>query len=470
MTASLRAAGRQPRQQAEASQSIATPAIVTERIRLRSLDQLSPNPRNARTHSAKQLAQIRASIETFGFVTPIVVDGSGMILAGHGRFAAARALKLASVPTICLDHLTDEQRRAYALADNRIAESAGWDAEVLSLELRELDALSLDFDLEVTGFDGFELDGLIDPPAPVAKADPADAVPEAVGPAVTRAGDVWLLGEHRLLCGDARDPEAYARVLAGERARMVFTDPPYNLPIVGMAGGRGVVERREFAMASGEMSPGEYLAFLEAVLGSAAGACVDGAILYACIDWRSVGTLLNAGAATKLTLKNICVWSKSNAGLGPFYRSQHELVAVFKVGSAQHTNTFGLGGRSGRYRTNVWAYAGVNTLRAGRDEELALHPTVKPVALVADAIRDVSRRGEIVLDPFAGSGTTVIAAQKTKRLARLIELDPLYCDTIVRRFQAFTGQDVTLEATSQSFAEVTSERVVVMGEEQADDA
>jgi DNA modification methylase len=295
--------------------------------------------------------------------------------------------------------------------------------------------------------------------SPDTQGGPEDEIPSPIDPlwAVSKPGDLWQLDRHRLLCGDSRLAETFDRLLQGEPADLLFTDPPYNVPIDGHACGLGRIRHRTFAMGVGEMSAEAFTAFLRQTLGHAAAACRDGAIAFVCMDWRHLGELLAAGQAVFSELKNLCVWNKTNGGMGSFYRSKHELVFVFKNGSAAHTNTFGLGD-TGRYRTNVWDYAGVNALRAGRAEELAMHPTVKPVALVAEAIKDCSRRGEIVLDPFAGSGTTLIAAQKTGRCARVIEFDPAYCDQIVRRFEQVTGKQATLAASGQSFVAVAEER------------
>jgi DNA modification methylase len=268
---------------------------------------------------------------------------------------------------------------------------------------------------------------------------------------------VWLMGRHRLICGDARSPADYTSLLGSEAVDLVFTDPPYNVPIDGHVCGSGQIRHREFAMATGEMSQAAFTAFLKETLGAAAARCRDGAIAFVCMDWRHMGELLEAGNAVFSELKNLCVWNKTNGGMGTFYRSKHELVFVFKVGTAAHTNSFGLGD-TGRYRTNVWDYPGISSMGAGRLDELAMHPTVKPVALVADAIRDCSKRGDIVLDAFGGSGTTLIAAEKCGRKARLIEYDPLYCDTIVRRFEQLTGKNALLEATAETFEGVAAER------------
>jgi DNA modification methylase len=417
---------------------------------------LVPYLGNARRHSPKQISQIAAMIREAGCVNPLLVADDNTIIAGHGRAAAAQQIGMPAVPVIRLSHLTPAQVRAYRIADNRLAELAGWDREMLAIELQGLADLEVDFDLELTGFDGAELDDLLS--TTELDADEADQIPEASGPATTQAGDVWLLGDHRLVCGDARSSETYALVMAGERARMVFTDPPYNVPIDGHVGGLGKVARRPFVMASGEMSDTEFRQFLDDVLKQAAEASLDGAIHFVCMDWRSIDALIQVGRTRYGEFKNLIVWAKDNGGMGSFYRSQHELIAAFKVGTASHINTFGLGD-TGRYRTNVWRYPGVNSFGRGRDEALAMHPTVKPVALVADAIRDVSRRNDIVLDPFGGSGTTLIAAERTRRRARLIELDPLYCDTICRRWAQFSGATAALEQNGRAFDDVAVERL-----------
>jgi len=274
---------------------------------------------------------------------------------------------------------------------------------------------------------------------------------------VTKRGDLWLLGRHRLLCGDARDPTAYKCLLDGEVADIVFTDPPYNVPITGNVSGLGRIVHENFAMACGEMSEQEFIGFLALTLSLSAQSCRDGAIAFVCMDWRHSGELLDAGKAVFSELKNICVWNKLRAGMGAFYRSQHELIFVFKVGTAPHTNNFGLGG-TGRYRTNVWDHHGVSALTSEGAEALEMHPTVKPVGLVVDALKDCSRRGDVVLDPFAGSGSTAIAAEKCGRVARLVEFDPRYCDTIIARYERFTGKGATLASSGQTFDEVAEER------------
>lgn len=432
------------------------PEALRLKITYRKVEDLRPYAGNARTHSDKQIDQIAASIRQFGFTNPVLVDGSGGIVAGHGRVAAARRLGLAEVPAIELAHLSEAERRAYVIADNRLAELAGWDREILAIELQALSEMDLDFDLEITGFETAEIDLLLDEDNGGTR-DPADDIaPPALGPAITRLGDVWQLGPHKLICGDAQETGTYRFLMGDARARAAFTDPPYNVKIDGHVCGSGKVKHREFAMATGEMDKAGFTRFLRDALAAMAEVSLDGAIHFVCMDWRHMDELSAAGAEVYSELKNLVVWAKTNGGMGTFYRSRHELIFVYKVGTAKHLNTFGLG-ETGRYRTNVWDYAGVNSF-GGNQEDLALHPTVKPVALVADAIRDVTRRGDIVLDGFGGSGTTLIAAERTGRVARLIELDPLYCDVICRRFEALTGQTARLAGTDQSFGEVAAER------------
>ncbi len=401
---------------------------------------LSPWSRNARTHSKKQIRQIAASIRQFGFTNPVLIDEAGTILAGHGRVAAAKLLGMTEVPCLQIDHMSENEKRAYVLADNKLALNAGWNEDVLAAELGALVSADLDFDVGLTGFSIPEIDGTLAMVKPEEPDDPRDDVIPYGAPSRVGPGDVWQLGAHRLICGDALEPGVVATLMAGEQARMVFTDPPYNVPIDGHVGGSGKTKHREFAMASGEMSSEEFTGFLQCAFERLAEHSVDGSIHFICMDWRHLAEILAAGEAVFDELKNLIVWAKDNGGLGTFYRSRHELIFAFKHGTAPHINTFELG-QFGRYRTNVWQYRGVNTLRPGRMEELALHPTVKPVQMIADAIRDVSGRGDIVLDVFGGSGSTLIAAEKTGRRARLCELDPIYCDRVLARWQAYARDD-----------------------------
>ena len=383
----------------------------------------------------------------------------GKSLRGHGRVEAAKLLGIESVPALRLSHLSAADKRAYLIADNRLAEKAGWDRELLAIELQAL--VDLEFDVELTGFEMGEIDIILSDSdeAKDEVAGPEDDVPDPLPDRiVSRLGDIWILGKHRLHCGDARDQAAYEQLLTGDKAELVVTDPPYNVAIDGHVSGKGSIRHREFVMASGEMTKEAFTDFLTDVFGCLATNTTAGSIHYTFMDWRHVDEMMAAGKSAYTELKNLCVWTKTNAGMGTFYRSQHELVFVWKSGDAPHLNNFELG-QHGRSRSNVWHYAGVNTMRPGRLEELAMHPTVKPVAMIADAIKDCSRRGGLVLDPFCGSGTILIAAERTGRNARAIELDPQYVDIAVRRWQKYAGKAATLAATGQSFEDVEEERL-----------
>ncbi len=404
------------------------------------IHELKPWARNARTHSKKQVRQLADSIETFGFTNPVLIDEHRTILAGHGRVEGAKLLGLSEVPCLRLDHMSEDQKRAYVLADNKLAINAGWDEDLLATELGALFAADLDFDVSITGFSIPEIDGVLSSSAPEEPGDPNDDALPIEAPSRVREGDLWQLGPHRLMCGDALDPAMIDILMAGQKARMIFTDPPYNVPIDGHVGNRGKTQHREFAMASGEMTQAEFTHFLERAFRNLSDHAVDGSIHFVCIDWRHMCEMLDAGRAVYDELKNLIVWAKDNGGMGTFYRSRHELVFAFKKGRAPHINTFELG-QHGRYRTNVWEYRGINSRHGSRMEELGLHPTVKPVQMIADAIRDVSGRGDIVLDIFGGSGSTLIAAEKTGRRGYLCELDPVYCDRIIARWEAFSKDD-----------------------------
>ncbi len=418
------------------------------------VNRLKLDPNNPRIHGPRQIRQIARSIKTFGFNVPVLVDANLKVIAGHGRVMAGKELGLTEVPTIRLEHLTEAQARAFMIADNRLTENSVWDDRLLGEQLKELSLLDLDFSLKVTGFEMGEIDLRIENlnAPPREEDDPADTLPLNSGSPVSRAGDLWLLGRHRVICASALDPCAYAALMDGEEAAMVFTDPPYNVRIDGHATGLGAIHHREFAMASGEMDAAEFTDFLVRSLSLQARHSIAGAMHFVCIDWRHTGELLAAGREVYSELKNICVWVKHNAGMGSFYRSQHEFVFVFKHGRESHRNNVQLG-QYGRHRTNVWGYRGANSFGRGTEEGnlLELHPTVKPVAMIADAVLDCTARGEVVLDGFLGSGTTMVAAERTGRRCYGIEIDPAYVDTIIRRWQAFTGDRARHAHTGRAF-------------------
>jgi DNA modification methylase len=421
------------------------------------VDALKPNPHNARTHSRKQIRQIANSITTFGFLVPILIDDGGVIIAGHGRYAAAALLGLQEVPVIRVAGLSEAKRRALAIADNKIAQNAGWDREQLAVEIPELTDLLIaeGVDISILGFEPAEIDQL-QADFEAESSDPQDSIePHWFDmAAVSQPGDLWLLGNHRLMCADARCAGDVCKLMASCRADLAFLDPPYNVRIAG-AVGRGKTKHSEFAMASGEMSSPDFVRFLGSVLDAATAVSRDGAVHFVCMDWRHIGELLAAANPIYGAALNLVVWAKTNAGQGSFYRSAHELIGVFRVGEIAHLNNIELG-RHGRSRSNVWHYAGVNAFRAGRMDELRSHPTAKPVALVADAIKDCTRRGDIVLDTFSGSGTTIMAAERVGRHARALELEPRFVDVAIRRWQAFTRRDAIHAPSGLSFDEIAT--------------
>lgn len=427
-------------------------------IEYRDPNSLKRYERNPRKHPKKQMVKLIAAIREFGFAVPVLITPDSLIIAGEARIDAAKEIGFAEVPVIILDHLTPVQAKALRLADNRLAELSEWNTELLALEIEEI-LLEPDFQIEVLGWDTGEVDVLLSAADSGASSqtDPADEVIERPASPISVTGDLWQLGSHRLLCGSSLDTAAWQGLMAGAIAVMAFTDPPFNVPVDGHVSGLGKIKHAEFAMASGEMSKAEFVTFLTSFLEEMTAHLADGAIAHVVMDWRHLSELLTAGEKASLQLLNLCVWNKTNGGMGSLYRSKHELVLVFKKGKAPHINNVELG-KHGRYRTNVWDYAGVNTFGAGRMDDLRDHPTVKPIALVADAIRDVSRNGDVVLDAFMGSGTTILAAERAGRIAYGIEIEPGYVDVAIRRWEKMTGKQAVLESTGQTFAQVAAER------------
>jgi hypothetical protein len=416
-----------------------------------STDSLRANPLNPRTHPPSQLRQVTKSIRTLGFINPIVTDAAGNVVAGHARLLAAQKLGLQTVPTIQVGHLTESQLLAYALADNRIAENAGWDSDLLRISIEQLLRIDTDFDVDAAGFSVTEVDLHLQPAETADTADETLIAPPDPTAVVTEPGDLWQLGLHRVLCGDCREEVALERLLDGRSAKMVITDPPFNVRVQGHVSGLGRHRHAEFAMASGEMSEADFCAFLHASLGAMVGASATGAVHFVCMDWRHLPELYSVAGRLYGSILNLCVWVKSNGGMGSLYRSQHELVLVARVGDAPHRNNVELG-KNGRYRTNVWQYAGMNAFGAEREAALAAHPTVKPVQLIADAILDVTARRDVVLDGFLGSGTTILAAERTGRIGCGIEIDPGYVDVAIQRWQALTGGEAIHVASGETFA------------------
>lgn len=422
---------------------------------------LKPYEKNAKIHSDKQLQQIANSMLQFGFVNPILADENYRILAGHGRWFAAKLIEMKTIPVIRLSHLKETEKKAYRLADNRLAEKGIWDQDLLKLEFSDLEKLELDFTLDITGFDFADIDVILNPSLTEKETEideKANAVPFiSEGEIVSKEGDIWLLENHRIICGNSLEEVTYEKLFEGKKANMIFADPPYNVKIDGHVCNKGKIKHKEFAVASGEMDEAEFTEFLKTVMSLQAKYSIDGSIHLLCMDWRHMQEMLNAGRLVYSEFKNLCVWNKDNGGMGSLYRSKHELVFVFKNGTKPHINNVELGSH-GRYRTNVWDYAGVNSFGKQKDN-LRYHPTVKPMEMVRDAILDVTNRGQIVLDAFLGSGTTLIAAEKCGRICYGIELEPLYVDTAIRRWEELAGKDAILLSSGNTYKELLKEKI-----------
>ena len=419
------------------------------------IEQIKPYKRHPRIHNKRQIEKLKRLIRHFGQVVPVVVDRHRVLVDGHAVWTAMRELGSDEIAAVVVANRRDPEIKALRLALNRIPEDAGWDDERLRKELKTL--VKLSFDLELTGFETVEIDRLLDVDLPKLNVTEDEQIPARQQPAVTAAGDIWTCGRHRIGCGDARDQGFIDKINGGVRANMCFVDPPYNLPIDGFVSGKGRIRHREFVQGVGELSAEQFNSFLVDSLTVLQRSSTDAALIYACMDWRHIFELIAAGRRCGLELFNLCVWAKTNAGMGSLYRSQHELICVFKAGGSRHINNVELG-RHGRNRSNLWSYRGLNSFGAERDELLASHPTVKPVLLIADAIRDVTRRGDAVLDTFLGSGSTLIAAEETGRVCFGVDLDPLYVDVAVRRWQNYTKRDALLAGTNTTFDEVAAAR------------
>ena len=397
---------------------------------------------NARIHLEKQIQQIATSIKKFGFNNPILIDEKSEIIAGHGRYEAAILLNLKTVPVIQIEHLNELEKKAYRIADNKLTENGQWDTDLLKIEFSEIEKLSLeinnDFCLDITGFDCPEIDFLLDAEKKDTKNNQKlNAVPYVPeNEIISKPGDIWVLGKHKIICGNSLEQKTFETLLGDQKADLIFTDPPYNVKVSSI-GSSGKIKHKEFAMASGEMSEKEFTGFLKTVFENMAAFSKEGSVHYICMDWKHVHELTSAALNVYHKILNLAVWCKTNGGMGSFYRSQHELIFIYQIASGPHTNNVELG-KHGRYRTNVWQYAGVNSF--GKNQKhLKMHPTVKPVELIKDAILDASVRGQIVFDAFLGSGSTLIAAEKTGRICFGIEYEPLYIDTIIRRYHELFG-------------------------------
>lgn len=413
------------------------------------IDSVKPYPGRARSHKKAQKTKLEKAIQHYGQVMPIIIDGKNEIVDGHAVWEAMKALGHDEIAVVAIANRTEPEIKALRLALNRIASDAGWDSEALRADFEFF--VSIGFDLELTGFDAVEIDGFLD--VDVQKLNAIEEEGEIPPPqqfAISAAGDIWNCGRHRMGCGDACDQSFVDKLLADKNAGLCFVDPPYNVPISGFVTGKGRTKHREFVAGAGELSAEQFTALLEKSLNVLKQSADASALIFACMDWRHIYELLLAGRQSELELVNLCVWAKTNAGMGSLYRSQHELICVFKAGNAKHSNNVELG-RHGRNRSNLWTYRGMNSFGSGRDQLLSSHPTVKPVLLIADAIRDVTKRGDVVLDTFLGSGSTLTAAEETARVGVGVDLDPIYVDVAVRRWQGQTRRDAIHAETGELF-------------------
>ena len=414
--------------------------LIFKRFKTSDLIEYARNPRNNDAVVDKMVG----CIKEFGFRIPIVAKSDGSVVDGHLRLKAARKLGLEEVPVVIADDLSEVQIKAFRLIANQSANWADWDEELLKLEFHELEKLN--FDLSLTGFD-------LDEIAECLKEDTAEDFEENNLPITSKVGDLWILGKHRLLCGDSTNENDVRRLMNGKLADMIFTDPPYNVKVSNISGINKEHKHSEFLMASGEMSVQEFIDFLSKIFKNLVSFSKNGSLHYVCMDWKHIYEILNAAKENYSDFKQLCIWNKGVGGMGNFYRSQHELIFVFKNGSEEKP-FYG-------NRTNIWTYPGMNSFATeNRDELLAAHPTVKSLPLVKDAILDASYENDLILDLFGGSGTTLIASEETNRQCNIMELDPKYVDTIIRRWQKQTGEVAILESTGKTFEEIYSERSI----------
>ncbi len=422
------------------------------KIEYRPIASIKPYAGNARKHPKAQIKRIAVSLRAFGWTNPLIVGDDDDLLCGHGRLEAAKLNGDKTVPVISLAHLSGADRKVYIIADNRLAEEAEWSKSTLRSELSGL--AELGYELELTGFDTIEIDTVLAMDGEELDENEVELPDEKAEP-VSRVGDLWSIGDHRLFVGGARDPASYETLLGNDRAELIATDPPYGCAIENNVSGNGKVKHENFVMGAGETGLGEFaLSLLRPAFKNIADCSKTGAIAFIFIDWRGAPYLYDVAKGVFHEAKNLIVWAKTNGGQGAFYRSAHELIYAFKVSLGKNINNFGLGGR---YRTNVWTYAGANTFRPGRMKDLHDHPTVKPKKMIADAILDCSTRGGIVLDPFLGSGTTICAAQQTGRKGYGMELDPKYADVCLKRIVAACELPAMLDGTP--FDEVAAKRL-----------
>lgn len=416
--------------------------------------------KNAKTHPENQLQQIAQSIRKFGFNNPVLISDDGEIIAGHGRFAAAKMMGLEKIPVIRLTHLSEAQKKAYRLADNKIAENGGWNVELLKLELTDLEVSCDGVEITDTGFTTLEIDGLFaEKPEKATDTKKADEKTNAVpfvpdDEIVTQPGDIWQIGPHRVICGDSLLEATYSKLMGDSLADLVLTDAPYNVSAASI-GNSGKYKHQSFAMAAGEMTETEFTTFLTTVMQNCSKYSTPKALGYYWMDWRHSWEILSAGRTVYPLFVNLCVWSKTSGGMGRLYRSQHELCFIF--GKDKHYLDNVELGKHGRYRTNVWNYAGVNSFGAHKGDQ-KYHPTTKAIEMITEIVLDVTPRGGSVLDAFLGSGTTLLAAEKSKRICFGIEYEPKYVDTAIRRYRELFGVDAVRMSDGNRYSALLSEK------------
>jgi DNA modification methylase len=418
------------------------------------LSHLKLPTRQTRKYKPEAVKTAIGITERFDEIMPMLVDNSYTIIHGLEFFEARKKLGLKTAKVIRLSSLSETDRRVLTLGLQRLPELSSFDDAALSAEMRELQALKLDLDLgHLTGFSVGELDHILYDDTSADAADEGDLIPHLPLTPTTRLGDVWRLGSHLIVCGSVLDASSIAHFDRKQKAAMLLTDPPYGIKI------QGNVSRKhpDFKMGAGEQTPEEYTQFLRGFLINLIPILKDGALLFIFMDRRHLFELQTAAQAAGLTLFDLAIWNKITGGMGSFYRSQHEPCMIFKKGKAPHINNIELG-KHGRYRTNVWDHPGRAGFGKGRTEDLAAHPTVKPVALLAEAIKDCTNPRDIIIDAFLGSGSTILAAERCNRVVYGVEIDPTYVDVAITRWQTFTGLKAVLEETGQTFLEVQSHR------------
>jgi hypothetical protein len=430
-----------------------SPDLKLER---RPIGELKVPKRNVRGCDKQHVARVIRAILNLGFIIPILIDGLGNVVDGVVRLLAARELNLATVPCLVVDHLAENEIRLLRISINRAQESGSWDLTELKIEFEELRVL--DVDLEVTGFEGAEIDLVLAFGSQQAKED--DELPPADRDAkpIVRVGDRFELGPHRLHCADATDSESYNLLLCGEKARLVNTDPPFKTPIVGVVSGKGAHKHEDFVGGFGEMTALEYLSFISSVFAAVSLFVLDGALGFFFTDWRSMQAYLNAGEANHFTLLNVITWNKGRGSMGSLYRSASEFIVLFKFGQGPICNQVQLG-RHGRDRTTVWDYPGATQAGSSAQQMLSSHPTPKSVEMIADSILDVTERGDLVLDPFCGSGTSIVAGHKTGRRVYALELEPKFVELAIRRWEKLSGQDAVHTASGLTFSALRAQRL-----------